>query len=41
MGTIFMNLLKNSSGVTAIEYSLIAAMIAIAVNQLSTMLPKL
>ena len=34
-------LFKDESGVTAIEYSLIAAMIAIAFNHLSAMIPKL
>jgi pilus assembly protein Flp/PilA len=28
--TLFMNLIKNESGVTAIEYALIAALIAVA-----------
>ena len=30
MSTIFVNLRKNTSGVTAVEYGLIAALIAIA-----------
>ena len=30
MRTLFMNLIKNESGVTAIEYALIAALIAVA-----------